>query len=185
MYNNGYPVAAPQPLSTSPYNQQQAQTPPNPNHRMMEHVYNQPQQQQQQQQQQQSAIVLDCEYIYDPGDVKLVVRWFYNDSPEPIYQWIPSSDNRYVGELIRPYFDMNFQVSEDQFTKYRAIRLVPAATQATNATTIQQRRMLPIALSGKYTCVISSIMSQDSRQGNLMLYGKCDLNYKVSSFTEE
>ncbi|KAI2798082.1 hypothetical protein BLOT_015124 [Blomia tropicalis] len=110
-----------------------------------------------------SSLILDCEYSYDPGDVKLVVRWFYNDSPEPIYQWIPSSDNRYVGDSIRPYFDMDYRIDDgdDRFTKYRAIRLIP---------NLNGRPSLPVTLSGKYTCIISSIMSQDSRHGQLTIY---------------
>ena len=113
-----------------------------------------------------ASILMDCDYIYDPGDIKLVVRWFHNDSPEAIYQWIPSSDNRYIGELLRPYFDLNFKASEDRFTKYRAMRLV--ATQQMGSST----NGLPMALSGKFTCVISSILSQDSRQGQLTIFSK-------------
>lgn len=108
------------------------------------------------------AIVLDCEYNHGPEDIKLVVRWFYNDSPEPVYQWIPESDKRYVGELIRANFDMDFRVSQDSFSRYRAIRLRPVGPTGT----------LPLSLSGNYTCVISSILSQDSRQGHLAIYGK-------------
>lgn len=105
-----------------------------------------------------TGVTLDCLYSYDPGDVKLVVRWFHNDSPEPIYQWIPEPDIRYVGQLIKPYFDMDFQVNNDRYSKYRALRL--------NSST------LPVTLSGNYSCVISSIANQDSRQGSMILYGK-------------
>ncbi|OTF81435.1 hypothetical protein BLA29_006281 [Euroglyphus maynei] len=107
---------------------------------------------------------MDCDYQYDPDeDIKLVVRWFYNDWPEPIYQWIPESDNnRYIGKSIRKYFDMNFQIGDDSFTKYRAIRLMPPPSPSLLS--------FGLELSGNYTCVISSIMSQDSRQGQLVFY---------------
>lgn len=108
-----------------------------------------------------SSVTLDCVYSYDPGDVKLVVRWFHNDSPEPIYQWIPEPDRRYVGELIRPYFDMNFTVSNDRFSKYRALRFNLKRNTLTH----------PVALSGNYSCVISSIANQDSRQSQMIVYG--------------
>ena len=40
-----------------------------------------------------AAVVLDCEYsLLDSekmGPVQLVVRWFLNDLPYPVYQWIP------------------------------------------------------------------------------------------------
>lgn len=108
-----------------------------------------------------TALTLDCLYVYDANDVKLVVRWFHNDSPEPIYQWIPEAGIRYVGELIKPYFDLDYKVSSDRYAKFRAIRLVG--------------RRLPVTLSGNFSCVISSIANQDSRQGQMVVYGKSRL----------
>lgn len=44
-------------------------------------------------------VILDCQYALLPDDLKpdsgLVVKWFYNSIPSPIYQWIP-------GELLQP-----------------------------------------------------------------------------------
>lgn len=120
-----------------------------------------------------SSIVVDCDYKYDPSDIKLVVRWFYNGSPEPIYQWIPESDTRYVGQSIRRYFDMNYRIGEDRFTKYRAIRLVPEHQLYHHYQhTSSSRSHLPVSLSGNYTCVVSSIMNQDSQQGQLVIFGR-------------
>ncbi|KAH9416929.1 hypothetical protein DERP_014826 [Dermatophagoides pteronyssinus] len=119
-----------------------------------------------------NSIIMDCDYQYDPEeDIKLVVRWFYNDWPEPIYQWIPGNidNNRYIGQSIRPYFDMNFQIGDDKFTKYRAIRLMPSS-QSQSQSQSQSTLSFDLELSGNYTCVISSIMSQDSRQGQLIFY---------------
>lgn len=115
-----------------------------------------------------NSLILDCDYHYDSIDEKLVVRWFYNDSPEPVYQWIPESDSRYVSELLKEYFDMNFQIGDDRFKKYRAIRLMPfGSLQSNNGHTT-----FPMHLAGNYTCVISSIMSQDSKKGSIVFYGK-------------
>lgn len=115
-----------------------------------------------------TILTLDCSYSYDSGDVKLVIRWFHNDSPEPIYQWIPESNIRYVGQLIRPYFDMNFTINDDQYSKYRALRL--------NIISLRQEQsmiVVPLSLSGNYSCVISSIANQDSRQSQMIIYGSC------------
>ena len=104
------------------------------------------------------AVTLDCRYAFDGSDLKLVVRWFHNDSPEPIYQWIPEPDVRYIGELIRPYFDVDYQVpGGDRFSKYRALRLLGR---------------LPVTLSGNYTCVISSIAATVDHRGLMVVYGK-------------
>ena len=107
--------------------------------------------------------------MYDAGDVKLVVRWFFNDSTEAIYQWIPASDNRYVAESISGYFDFDFRISEDRFTRYRALKLRNEDDQP-----------LPAKLAGKYSCVISSIMSQDSRSGQLVIYSESPFFFTIS-----
>lgn len=116
-------------------------------------------------------IQMDCDYVYDVNDIKLVVRWFYNDSPEPIYQWIPESDTRYISDSIQPYFDVHHKISDDPFTRYRALRLVSNQERLDGST----RQAFPVSLSGNYTCVISSIMNQDSRQGSLTVYGELQL----------
>lgn len=40
-------------------------------------------------------VILDCEYALLPEDLKeesgLVVKWFFNHSPSPVYQWIPGT----------------------------------------------------------------------------------------------
>ncbi len=119
-----------------------------------------------------SHLLLDCDYTYDPGDIKLVVRWFFNDAPEPIYQWIPSSDTRYVGELLRPFFDLEHRLGEDRFTKYRAIRLVSRRKGKEKSSNLEDQSSLPVTLAGKYACLISSINSQDSKHGQLVVFGK-------------
>ena len=36
-----------------------------------------------------SLVVLDCRYAVPPGKEEgLVVKWYYNDNPSPVYQWI-------------------------------------------------------------------------------------------------
>jgi len=36
-------------------------------------------------------LVLDCEYTLQPEEegAGLVVKWFFNSQPAPVYQWIP------------------------------------------------------------------------------------------------
>ena len=40
-------------------------------------------------------VILDCQYALLPDDLNpnsgLVVKWFYNNSPSPVYQWIPGN----------------------------------------------------------------------------------------------
>ncbi|CAG2171358.1 unnamed protein product, partial [Oppiella nova] len=103
-----------------------------------------------------SELILDCEYVYDANDLMLVVKWFHNNSPEPIYQWIPDRGVRYVGELLRQRFDMNFSVNpNDIYSKFRALKL---------------RNNITVDLNGNFSCVVTSLAGQDGRQGQMVVY---------------
>lgn len=59
----------------------------------------------------------------------LVVKWFLNDDPEPIYQWIPELNSRVASDKLKGKINMNFMVnSGHNYTKYRAINLIKPTT---------------------------------------------------------
>ena len=104
-----------------------------------------------------SELILDCEYVYDANDLMLVVKWFHNNSPEPIYQWIPDRDVRFVGELLKSRIDINYTVNaNDDFSKFRALRL---------------RNNITVDLNGNFSCVVQSMAGSDGRQGQMIVYG--------------
>ncbi|KAI1303123.1 hypothetical protein HDE_02384 [Halotydeus destructor] len=113
-------------------------------------------------------LILDCDYGYNENDLKLVVRWYYNNTPEPIYQWIPEKDIRTVSEDIRDHFDFQHTTNpNDPYTKFRSMRIVNPEPY----------------LSGRYVCDISSLASQDSRDTSLLIYASprvFDFNYVVN-----
>ncbi|KAG0435745.1 hypothetical protein HPB47_018339 [Ixodes persulcatus] len=39
-----------------------------------------------------TQVVLNCEFRYNEKGLKLLVKWFCNDSLEPVYQWIPRDE---------------------------------------------------------------------------------------------
>lgn len=46
----------------------------------------------------------DCLFRYDKTlDENLVVKWYYEDDPEPIYQWIPELGKQFVSGKFRPH----------------------------------------------------------------------------------
>ncbi|RWS28948.1 hypothetical protein B4U80_06139, partial [Leptotrombidium deliense] len=115
-------------------------------------------------------LLLDCDYKYDQNDFKLVVRWFHNNTPEPIYQWIPEKQIRHVSEFFKPHFDMKYEAdSNDPYTKYRAIRI---------------KNPTP-SMSGKYVCVISSLADQVSDSGEVSIYASPKSFDFYSRFNEE
>lgn len=105
-----------------------------------------------------SDLLLDCDYVYNENDFKLVVRWFYNSTREPVYQWIPERNVRHIADALRAKFDAQYEsYPNDPYSKFRAIKI---------------KQPVPVNLSGKYVCDISSLASQDKRSTDLFIYGK-------------
>lgn len=103
-----------------------------------------------------ASLLLDCDYVYTENDLKLVVRWFFNNTPEPVYQWIPERNSRHISNFLKASFDESYAANpNDPYTKFRAIRI---------------RNPTP-DLSGKYICDISSLASQDKREAIVFIYG--------------
>lgn len=103
----------------------------------------------------ETPVVLDCEYVYNENDLKLVVKWFFNDGPEPVYQWIPEMSVREAFGVLQGRLDDTFSVnSRDVYSQYRAIRIVEPTWE----------------LSGKYTCVVASLAGQDARQKDMTVF---------------
>jgi hypothetical protein len=105
----------------------------------------------------EDSVVLDCIYTLDPIDDKnLVVKWFLNDDPEPIYQWIPEVGSRHASKRLQGRINMDFAVNTaDPMTKYRALNILRPT----------------IDLSGKYACHVMSLSNQDSAEETMIVYG--------------
>ncbi|XP_054724720.1 uncharacterized protein LOC129234671 isoform X2 [Uloborus diversus] len=96
----------------------------------------------------ESYVTLDCEYVYNENDIRLVVKWFFEENLEPIYQWIPELGVRHTSGILRNRLDLNYTVmTMDAYSKYRALKISQPSTE----------------LSGKYTCLVTSLAGQDSR----------------------
>ncbi|KAL1414631.1 hypothetical protein MTO96_007274 [Rhipicephalus appendiculatus] len=62
----------------------------------------------------ETPAVLDCEYVYNENDLKLVVKWFFNDGPEPVYQWIPEMRVREAFGVLQGRLDDTFSDARHQ-----------------------------------------------------------------------
>ncbi|XP_064469220.1 uncharacterized protein LOC135383849 [Ornithodoros turicata] len=98
-------------------------------------------------------VLLDCEYVYNENDVRLVVKWFFNDMLEPVYQWIPELNTRHTSGILTGRLDDSFRVNT-QDSQYRALKIIRPTTE----------------LSGRYTCVVSSLAGHDSKEQSMMVY---------------
>lgn len=107
----------------------------------------------------EQSVVLDCIYTLVPGnDSHLVVKWFLNDDPEPIYQWIEQFDSRRVPQRFNGRINLNYSIpTTDRYQKYRALNLIRPT----------------VDLTGRYSCHILTISSQDSADANMVVFGKC------------
>ncbi|GFY38523.1 uncharacterized protein TNIN_463131 [Trichonephila inaurata madagascariensis] len=110
-------------------------------------------------------VVLDCEYVYNENDIRLVVKWFFEDYLEPVYQWIPELNNRHTSGVLKNRLDLDFAVNtKDAYSRFRALRIQKPSTE----------------LSGKYTCLVTSLAGQDSREQVMTVFvpaNEFDLSY--------
>ncbi|XP_054712667.1 uncharacterized protein LOC129222214 [Uloborus diversus] len=104
----------------------------------------------------EDSVVLDCEYNYsEEEDKRLVVKWFLNDDPQPIYQWIPELKQRFASPRLQGKLNMAYTVSpSSQHTMYRALNIVRPTTD----------------LSGRYSCHVVSLFSQDMEEQVMVVY---------------
>jgi len=92
-------------------------------------------------------LILDCDFSYNGDEVEeLVIKWFYNGSPAPFYQWVPSLATG--PQIIDSYFydliDLGYTIDGDEYTKHRALRF-PTVT---------------LKVAGDYKCQVSSFTSE-------------------------
>uniref|UniRef100_A0A1B6DR62 Ig-like domain-containing protein n=1 Tax=Clastoptera arizonana TaxID=38151 RepID=A0A1B6DR62_9HEMI len=95
-----------------------------------------------------SAAILDCQYTLRPEEASpdsgLVVKWFFNNGPTPVYQWIPSQKPQELG-VLRGRLNLDYKASHHASTMHRALYI-------TNPTT---------ELSGEYKCSVSTFNDED------------------------
>ncbi|KAH9368586.1 hypothetical protein HPB48_021952 [Haemaphysalis longicornis] len=90
-----------------------------------------------------TPVVLDCEYVYNENDLKLVVKWFFNDGLEPVYQWIPEMKVREAFGVLQGRLDETYSVnSRDDYSQYRAIRILRPTKELSGSTPALWHRWL-------------------------------------------
>ncbi|KAK8378557.1 hypothetical protein O3P69_011215 [Scylla paramamosain] len=100
-----------------------------------------------------TEVVLDCDYQVDewerPG---LVVKW-YVDKIHLVYQWIPPRHPQALG-VLAGRVDTTYRASHDPLAAHRALRIP---------------RPHP-ALSGQYSCTVSTFEDEDTRTAPLLVW---------------
>lgn len=103
------------------------------------------------------SAILDCDYSLDETDKGLVVKWFFNQEPNPVYQWIPGSKKapQALG-ILKDKLRLDYQVSDNENTKHRALYITNPSAE----------------LSGEYTCVVSSFHNEDKQTKKMVVFGE-------------
>jgi len=103
-------------------------------------------------------LLLDCDFAFDEEEEEeLVVKWFFNASTTPFYQWVPALD---VGPQVimreaPGEIDIDYSVEgENSFTKHRTLRIAEAT----------------LAHIGAYTCQVSSFTHEVSSTVEVAVY---------------
>lgn len=108
-----------------------------------------------------SNAVLDCEYALNDEDYAtnqkkpggLVVKWFFNNNPAPVYQWIHSKKPQGLG-VLHGKLNLEYRISDDNATMYRALQIINPTTE----------------LSGEYKCTVSTFNDERSQTRKMIIY---------------
>ena len=106
-----------------------------------------------------SELMLDCNYSYlDEEESQLDLKWYFNGSPIPVYQWVPSMSKgpQVIGELFKHKLDLDYVAHNDTYKKHRALRVVHSDHR----------------FSGTYQCKVSSFVDEDFQQKEVLVFSK-------------
>lgn len=103
------------------------------------------------------AAILDCEYALGPRESinasGLVVKWFFNDGPAPVYQWIPPQRPQELG-VLRGRLDLTYQATKSSESRHRALYIRNPTTD----------------LSGEWKCLVSTFDDEDFMTKKMVVY---------------
>jgi len=110
-------------------------------------------------------VVLDCVYTVKPDATRgLVVTWYFNNSPSPVYQWISGQPPRTIGPL-KSRIRLGYEATaDDDLAKYRALYISRPTTE----------------LTGYYKCVVSTYSDEDFMIKEMTVYGEPAHNSRVT-----
>lgn len=109
-------------------------------------------------------VVLDCNYAFNASEeVGLEVKWYFNDSPAPFFQWIAAladSEPQLIDQRFAGKIDLNYTVGggegnvSNRLTRYRALLLHSPS----------------LDMAGTYTCKVSSHLSEAVKTAEMVVY---------------
>ncbi len=56
-------------------------------------------------------VILDCDYdLSEKEGTQVDIKWFFNDDPQPFFQWLPGRPPQAIGELFKNRLDLSYAV---------------------------------------------------------------------------
>lgn len=106
-----------------------------------------------------AGALLDCEYTLRPDETRdesgLVVKWFFDNGPAPVYQWIPSQGKPQDLGILKGKLKLDYRASNHKATMHRALYIVNPTTD----------------LSGEYKCSVSTFQDEDFMIKKMIVFG--------------
>ncbi|XP_075227710.1 uncharacterized protein LOC142328097 isoform X2 [Lycorma delicatula] len=104
-----------------------------------------------------ASVLLDCEYTLRPDETStdsgLVVKWFFNKTPAPVYQWIPGNKPQELG-ILKGRLNLDHRASHHPATMHRALYILNPTTD----------------LAGEYKCAVSTFDDEDFMIKTMIVY---------------
>jgi len=102
-------------------------------------------------------LTLDCDFEFEGAEAtQLDLKWYFNGSPVPIYQWVPALDlgPQVIDPMFKDNLDLKYEAHGDNMKKHKALHIINP----------DQR------FSGNYKCRVSSFVDEASAENEVIVY---------------
>jgi len=102
-------------------------------------------------------LTLNCDYSYEESESsQLVLTWYFNESPIPIYQWVPSLDvgPQVIHEMFKDNLDLTHEADQDKFKKHSALSIINPDTR----------------FAGNYKCRVSTFTKEVTHSKDVSIF---------------
>jgi len=102
-------------------------------------------------------LTLDCDFEFEGSEAtQLDLKWYFNGSPVPIYQWVPALDlgPQVIDPMFKDNLDLKYQAHGDDMKKHKALHIINPDHR----------------FSGNYKCRVSSFVDEASAENEVIVY---------------
>jgi len=102
-------------------------------------------------------LILDCDFDFEESEAtQLDLKWYFNGSPVPIYQWVPALDlgPQVIDPMFKDNLDLKYQAHSEKLKRHRALHIVNPDER----------------FSGNYKCKVSSFVDEASAENEVIVY---------------